>query len=155
MTFDIRDTALSVDEVLASVSHPSAGGIDVFIGTVRNFNDGRTVTKLEYEAYKTMAVLEMNRIANELTHEFKDVRLAAIHRVGSLVVGDIAVVCAASAVHRGEAFSACRRLIDEIKARVPIWKREWGPDGPYWIHWADARCTPDHGHQDHHHVHTP
>jgi molybdopterin synthase catalytic subunit len=153
--FDIRDTVLSVDEVLASVSHAGAGGIDIFVGTVRDFNDGRTVTKLEYEAYKTMGLLEMNRIADELTHEFKDVKLAAIHRVGSLVVGDIAVICAASAVHRGEAFTACRRLIDEIKARVPIWKREWGPDGPYWIHWADARCTSDHGHQGHHHVHTP
>jgi len=75
------------------------------------------------------------------------VRLAAVHRVGALVVGDAAVVCAASAVHRGEAFRACQALIDGIKGRAPIWKREHGPDGPYWVGWADARCHGDeHGH---------
>jgi molybdopterin synthase catalytic subunit len=64
-----------------------------------------------------------------------------IHRVGTLVVGDIAVVCAASAPHRGEAFEACRALIEGIKSRVPIWKREWGPDGAAWVGWVDARCA--------------
>ena len=77
------------------------------------------------------------------------VRVAATHRVGPLHVGDVAVACAASAPHRGEAFRACRELIDRIKARLPIWKREHGPDGPYWVGWEDARCAPDHG--DHHH----
>ena len=84
------------------------------------------------------------------------VRVFATHRVGSLAVGDVAVVCAASAPHRGEAFRACRELIDRVKARLPIWKREHGPDGPYWVGWEDARCSPkdDHGHEpgpDHRH----
>ena len=74
-------------------------------------------------------------------------RLAVLHRTGALVVGDVAVVCAASAPHRGEAYAACRALIDRVKARVPIWKREHGPDGAYWVGWQDARCeAPEHGH---------
>lgn len=153
--FEIRESPLSMDEVLRAVSHPGAGGVDVFLGLVRDTNEGRAVTKLEYEAYASMAVKEMERIAADIARDIPGVRLAAQHRVGSLAVGELAVVCAASAPHRGEAFAACRRLIDDIKARVPVWKREWGPDGPYWIHWEDARCAPDHGDNahDHHHGH--
>ncbi|MFO0646726.1 MAG: molybdenum cofactor biosynthesis protein MoaE [Polyangiales bacterium] len=152
--FEVRAEPLSVESVVAAVSHPGAGGIDVFLGAVRDSNEGRAVAKLEYEAYATMAVREMERIGEELSAAFPGVRLAAVHRVGSLSVGDLAVVCAASAPHRGEAFEACRRLIDEIKARVPVWKREWGPDGPYWINWVDARCSPDgHDHAHEHHEH--
>jgi molybdopterin synthase catalytic subunit len=94
-----------------------------------------------------MAVAEMRRIKQELERELAGVRVAVHHRVGSLGVGELAVVCAASAPHRGEAFAACRALIDRVKARVPIWKREHGPDGPYWVGWEDARCQ---GHEHHH-----
>jgi len=151
MNFTVGEGAIDVSAVVTDVSHAGAGAVDIFLGLVRDTNDGRAVTKLEYEAYGTMAVKEMERIASELQSRFPDVRLAARHRVGSLLVGDLAVVCAASAPHRSEAFAACRALIDEIKARVPVWKREWGPDGPYWIHWEDARCAPEHGGHDHHH----
>jgi molybdopterin synthase catalytic subunit len=144
--FEVREGPLSVDEVVAAVMHPGAGGVDVFLGAVRDTNDGRAVVKLEYEAYATMAVKEMARIGDEVERAFPGVRVAAQHRVGTLAVGDLAVVCGASAPHRGEAFAACRALIDAVKARVPIWKREWGPDGPYWINWIDARCTSDHAH---------
>jgi molybdopterin synthase catalytic subunit len=142
----IRAEPLSVDECVRAVAHASAGGIDVFIGAVRDSNDGRAVTVLEYEAYLSMAEKEMARIAVEIENEIPGVRLAVLHRVGRLVVGDVAVVCAASAPHRQQAFDACRALIDRIKARVPIWKREHGPDGPYWVGWEDARCRPGHGH---------
>jgi molybdopterin synthase catalytic subunit len=138
--FDIRADALSVDECIRAVSHSSAGGTSVFIGTVRDENDGRAVTLLEYEAYRAMAEKEMRRIAREIGDAVPSVRLAVLHRVGALRVGDIAVVCAASAPHRGEAFRACRMLIDLVKERVPIWKREHGPDGPYWVGFEDARC---------------
>jgi molybdopterin synthase catalytic subunit len=97
-----------------------------------------------------MAAKEMARIGAEISAEIAGVELAVLHRVGSLTVGQIAVVCAASAAHRGEAFSACRLLIDRIKARVPIWKREHGPSGPYWVGWEDARCSPE-GDGHHHH----
>jgi molybdopterin synthase catalytic subunit len=93
-----------------------------------------------------MATKEMAAIAAEIAGEIPGVRLAVLHRVGELRVGDLAVVCAASAPHRGQAFVACRALIDRIKERVPIWKREHGPDGPYWVGWQDARCAPGHEH---------
>ncbi len=148
----LRDRELSLDEALAKVRHAGAGGIAVFLGVVRDTNDGRPVVKLEYEAYASMAVAEMDRIAREIMGELPDVRVAVLHRTGALVVGDVAVVCAASAPHRGEAFKACRLLIDRIKARVPIWKREHGPDGAYWVGWEDARCGDDHDeHHPHHH----
>ncbi|HWZ91442.1 MAG TPA: molybdenum cofactor biosynthesis protein MoaE, partial [Polyangiaceae bacterium] len=97
------------------------------------------------------AVKEMARIGAEISAEIAGVELAVLHRVGSLEVGEVAVLCAASAAHRGEAFEACRLLIDRIKARVPIWKREHGPSGPYWVGWEDARCGPDADHSGHSH----
>ncbi len=147
---DVRDTTLSVDETLASVKRPGAGGLAVFIGVVRDESAGRAVTKLEYSAYASMAKREMERIADEIESEIEGARVAAMHRVGLLEVGDAAVICAASAPHRAEAFKACRELIDRIKARVPVWKREIGPDGEAWVGWEDARCSPD-GHEHHHH----
>ena len=136
-----------MDECVRAVSHPGAGGIDVFVGAVRDSNDGRAVTVLEYEAYASMAEKEMVRIASEIEGEIPGVRLAVVHRVGRLVVGDVAVVCAASAPHRQQAFAACRALIDRIKERVPVWKREHGPDGPHWVGWEDARSVPGHEHE--------
>jgi molybdopterin synthase catalytic subunit len=119
----IRREALSLDEVSLLVARPEAGAIATFLGVVRNMNDGRAVTLLEYEAYGTMAEAELQRILDEMHHEKPEVRVAATHRIGALSIGDAAVVCAASAPHRGEAFAACRELIDRIKARLPIWKR--------------------------------
>ena len=150
--FQIRETEINVAEVVAAVTRAEAGGIAVFVGTVRSENEGHAVTLLEYQAYASMAAKEMARIAEEIQGEIGDVRLAVLHRVGALRVGDTAVVCAASTPHRAEAFSACRLLIDRIKARVPIWKREHGPSGPYWVGWEDARCSPGAGggHGHHH-----
>jgi molybdopterin synthase catalytic subunit len=148
----LREQALSLDEAVAHVKHGGAGAVCVFMGTVRDHNDGLPVVRLEYEAYASMALAEMNRIASELAAEIPGLRLAVLHRTGSLVVGDVAIVCAASAPHRGEAYTACRALIDRVKARVPIWKREHGPEGAYWVGWQDARCAPDHDH-DHDHAH--
>ena len=113
--FCVRDSTLEPSEAIAAVSAPDIGGIDVFLGAVRNHNDGRAVTRLEYHAYVSMAEKEMARIAEEIAREIPGVRLAALHRIGSLGVGDLAVVCAAGAAHRGEAFQACRALIDRIK----------------------------------------
>lgn len=150
MKADVRDAPLSLDEAVDHVRRPGAGGIATFVGVVRDENDGRVVTRLDYSAYLSMAKKEMERIAEEIEREIEGARVCAIHRIGELAVGDAAIVCAASAPHRGEAFAACRELIDRIKARVPIWKREWGPHGAAWVGWEDARCAPDH---DHHHGH--
>ncbi len=151
MLVDVRDEALSIDEAITHVSKPSAGGLALFVGMVRDTNDGRDVTKLEYQAYTSMAKAEMARIATELEAEIEGTTVAALHRTGALDVGGIAVVCAASAPHRDEAFRACRALIDRIKARVPIWKREQGRDGATWVGWVDARCGEEghlHGAQE-------
>lgn len=152
---DVRDTPLSVDEALASVKRPNAGGLAVFVGVVRDSSSGRVVTKLEYSAYASMAKKEMERIGAEIEAEIPEVRVSALHRVGMLEIGDAAVICVASAPHRGEAFRACRLLIDRIKERVPVWKREIGPDGIEWVGWEDARCSPDghapDGHEHHAH----
>jgi molybdopterin synthase catalytic subunit len=139
----LRAGKLSADEVLAQVRHPGAGGIALFMGTVRDNNDGRAVRLLEYEAYREMALAEMERIVGDVEAAIPDARCAVAHRTGALQVGEVAVICAAAAPHRREAFAACRRLIDDVKARVPIWKREHGAEGPYWVGWEDARCADD------------
>jgi molybdopterin synthase catalytic subunit len=154
MKVELRESPpLSVDEALAHVTHPGAGGVSVFLGMVRDHNDGHAVSLLEYHAYASMAKAELQRIAQEVEAEVPGARVAAMHRLGKLAVGDVAVVCAASAQHRGEAFTACRALIERIKARVPIWKREHGPDGALWVGWVDARCAADEGGHGKSHVH--
>jgi molybdopterin synthase catalytic subunit len=149
----LRHGPVSLDEAVGFVSHDGAGALAVFVGVVRVENEGRTVSTLEYSAYAQMAVKEMGRIAAELAADLPGTRVAALHRLGLLRVGDIAIVCAASSPHRHEAFVASRQLIDRIKSRVPIWKRETGPDGAAWVGWVDARCEPDHGAHGHAHDH--
>lgn len=120
---------LSVDAAIASVRHASAGGIAVFLGVVRDHAEGRAVTRLDYEAHATLAARELAAVASEVLAAQAEVRVHAVHRVGQLEIGELAVVVAASAPHRAEAFDACRALIERIKERVPIWKKEWGADG--------------------------
>jgi len=125
----VRGEPLSVDEAISVVSHPAAGGIAVFIGVVRDHADGKAVAQLDYEAHETLAERELAKVAGEVLAQHAGVRVCAVHRTGSLRVGERAVVVAASAPHRAEAFAACRMLIELIKERVPIWKKEWGVDG--------------------------
>lgn len=119
------------------------GAVCTFTGVVRDHNEGRAVTRLEYEAYPAMAESEMRRIGTEVLAATGADGLAIAHRVGSLAVGEPSVVVTAAAAHRADAFAACRRAIDELKARVPIWKREHTADGAVWV--ADARG----GHEAH------
>ncbi len=131
---DVRDHALSIDEVFAAVGHPAAGGVALFVGVVRDHADGKTVARLDYEAHVDLAIKETTRILATIAREIPETRLAAVHRVGSLKVGDYAVVIGVSAPHREEAFRGCRLAIDRIKETVPIWKKEWAPDGTaYWV----------------------
>jgi molybdopterin synthase catalytic subunit len=126
---DVRDEPLSVDEVLEAVKHASAGGVSLFVGVVRDHADGKAVERLDYEAHPTMAKSEMLRVLEQVEADFPGSRLAAVHRVGKLVVGDLAIVLAASAPHRAQAIEACHAAIDRIKESVPVWKKEWAPDG--------------------------
>ena len=125
---DIRDTPLSVDEVFRAVAHPAAGGTAVFVGAVRGQDGGRAVTDLGYSAHPS-ALDELRTVTDEVAAAHDVVAVAAVHRVGDLAVGDLAVVVAVSCAHRGEAFVACRALIDELKSRVPIWKHQVFADG--------------------------
>jgi molybdopterin synthase catalytic subunit len=109
------------------------GGLALFVGVVRGENEGHRVDRLEYEAYGPMAEKEMALIAEDLSRSHPDAQVIFRHRVGSLIVGDVAVVVAASAPHRAEAFAACRAGIEAIKAKVPIWKHEFGPSGAVWV----------------------
>jgi molybdopterin synthase catalytic subunit/molybdopterin converting factor small subunit len=130
----LRDTPLSVDEAIAAVAHAGAGGIAVFLGVVRDHAEQGSVARLDYEAHLGLAEKELQRILSELMLEHAGTRLYALHRVGSLAIGEVAVIVAASAPHRGAAFAACREAIDRIKQTVPIWKKEWAPDGSaLWV----------------------
>lgn len=124
---------LSLDRVVAAVRGPGMGGIVTFTGMVRDHNHGATIDHLEYEAYGAMAVREMTRLVGEIEAEIAGARLAVEHRTGTLAIGELAVVIAAAAPHRAEAFAACRAMIDRLKDRVPIWKKEFGTDGETWV----------------------
>jgi molybdopterin synthase catalytic subunit len=124
----IRDTPLSVDEVLRAVGDDAAGGTALFVGTVRNHDGGAGVDALSYSCHPT-AEAEMRRIAEKVVAGHPVRALAAVHRVGDLTVGDLAVVVAVACPHRGEAFDACRKLIDDLKHEVPIWKHQTFSDG--------------------------
>ena len=126
-------TPLSLDRCIVAVGGPGMGGITTFTGMVRRHSRGVQVDHLEYEAYGPMAIREMTRLCDEIEAEIAGTRLAVEHRIGRLEVGDIAVVIAAAAPHRAEAFTACRAMIDRLKDRVPIWKKEVGDDGAEWI----------------------
>lgn len=129
----VRETPLDVAEVLAAVEDPAAGGVVSFTGLVRASDGGREVVGLGYSAHPT-AEEAMRRVAEAVVAAVPVVRVAALHRVGELVVGDVAVVVAASAAHRGQAFDAARRLIDDLKASVPIWKHQRFADGTQeWV----------------------
>jgi molybdopterin synthase catalytic subunit len=131
---EVRSEPLSIDEVVAAVRQRSAGAIAIFLGVVRDHHAGKPVARLDYEAYVALANTEMARILDELMRTHPNTCIAAVHRVGALPVGDTAVVVAASAAHREQAFELCRTAIDRIKQTVPIWKKEWAPDGSaLWV----------------------
>ena len=124
----IRDTPLSVDEVHRAVMADEAGGIALFAGAVRDHDHGASVTALSYQAHPS-AEAELRRVAEEVAEKFPTIGVAAVHRVGDLAIGDLAVVVAVSCPHRDEAIRGCHALIDEIKRSVPIWKHQYFEDG--------------------------
>ena len=124
----VRESELSVDEVRAAVADPAAGGIALFAGTVRDTDHDQGVTGLSYSAHP-LATDELRRVAEVVAEKYPVIGIAAVHRVGDLAIGDLAVVLAVSCPHRAEAFDACRDLIDILKASVPIWKHQRFDDG--------------------------
>jgi molybdopterin synthase catalytic subunit len=124
---------LSMDALLAEVNGPSMGGVVTFTGVVRDHARGSEIDHLEYEAYAPMAEKEMRKIVDAIALRWPQVRIAISHRVGRLAIGDAAVMIAAAAPHRAEAFEACRFAIDTLKKTVPIWKKEFATSGAYWV----------------------
>lgn len=135
MMMDIKLSAepLNVNYCIDLVRSPGCGGIDIFIGTVRNATNGKQVVRLEFEAYERMALKEMGKLAEEAIKKWSVHKVVVHHRTGVLQVGEIPVVIAVSAAHRDAAFDACRYLIDTLKKTVPIWKKEVFENGEVWV----------------------
>jgi molybdopterin synthase catalytic subunit len=128
----ISEQPLDTGAVVQRVLGPDAGGIVTFVGAVRDASRGHAIRHLEYEAYPAMAERELEKICDEALQQW-GARVAIAHRIGHLPIGEIAVVVAAAAGHRAEAFAACRYAIDTLKQRVPIWKKEFAEGGEYWV----------------------
>lgn len=139
--YRLTTDAIDLNEVIAAVRDPAAGAIATFLGVTRDHNDGRQVTRLEYEAYPGMAEQEMARIGAEAARRWPTCKIAMVHRTGVVPLGEASVAIATSAAHRPEAFAACRFAIDRLKAAVPIWKKEYFVGGEAWI----GHCCSDHG----------
>jgi molybdopterin synthase catalytic subunit len=129
----ITDKQIDIQKVVDTASSLEAGAVDVFIGTVRNHANGKNVVWLEYEAYETMAVAEIRKIVDEASARWHLCGWAVSHRVGTLRPGEVSVVVAVSTPHRKNSFEACQYIIDHLKAKAPIWKKEVFEDGEEWI----------------------
>lgn len=131
----LTEREIDVELLIERVESAERGAVVTFLGTVRNHHSGREVERLEYSAYGPMAEIECERIRFEAEHQW-GAAVALEHRVGALGIGDVSVAIAAAAAHRDEAFAACRHVIEQLKRRVPIWKREHYADGT--VEWVDA-----------------
>ncbi len=136
---EVTEAPIDPLRLYRAVARPEAGAVVIFVGTVRDHDGDEAVERLDYEAHPEMAERELRRVLAETEASVEDARLAAVHRIGSLRVGEIAVVLAASAPHRAEAFEAARKGMERLKARVPIWKKQWSTDGEgRWLALSDC-----------------
>jgi molybdopterin synthase catalytic subunit len=129
----LSETPLSIDQSYQFLQDPEAGGICLFVGTIRNKNQNKDVENLTMEAYNAMAKKQMERIATEAAAQWPIQKISVSHRTGKLEIGDIAVIIGVCSIHRAEAFKACEWLIDTLKKEVPIWKNEFYEDGSSWL----------------------
>ena len=129
----VQAEPLSVDDCIRHIAAPECGGLCVFLGTVRDNSDGQATDHLEYEAYAEMATETICAIMSEAKARWDITKTAVQHRTGKLEIGEVSVIVAVSSGHRAEAFEACRYIIDELKTRAPIWKKEFGEAGEVWV----------------------
>ena len=141
--FELTTQPIQDKTLRSSMVSPDCGGFVSFEGWVRDWNDGRRVKKLHYEAYEPLALSEGHRIVNEAFEKYPISELRAIHRLGELELSEIAVWVGATGRHREEAFGACRFVIDQITAHAPIWKKEFYEDGE--SEWVGCRSCAKHG----------
>ncbi len=130
---EIVSEKIDIVQVLESIKDCSAGGIDMFIGTTRNYSNGKKVLSLEYEVYVPMAIKKMKEIEEIVRKRWEICKISMIHRIGKVEVGEVSVVIAVSSTHRKEAFESCRFTIDILKKEVPIWKKEVFENGEIWV----------------------
>jgi len=130
---ELIDSPLMIDPQFQFLQTEEAGGICLFIGTIRNKNQGKEVNSLTMEAYSPMAVKQMEKLITAAGEKWPIIKVAVCHRIGPLEIGDIAVIIGVTCVHRAEAFEACQWLIDTLKKEVPIWKNEYYTDGSSWL----------------------
>jgi molybdopterin synthase catalytic subunit len=140
---EITAEKIDVETIIGSVGAPEAGGIALFLGTTRNNSDGKKVQSLAYEAYVPMAIKMMGDIANEIHKRWNVHNVSIVHRVGDVPVSEASVVIAVSAAHRNAALESCRYAIDELKKRVPIWKKEIFENGAEWVENMEAKVQKD------------
>lgn len=150
-------TPLSVEPFLELDAHPECGGLALFVGTVRDHHEGRAVSRLRYTAYEPMAARVIHDVARDTKDRFGVPYVRIAHRLGDLIIGDVAIVCVVRAPHRAEAFDACRYAVDAVKHGAPIWKEEFYADGTSAF--VEGCCIRDDGHDDtsrphRHHSHT-
>ncbi len=131
--FEVRETPITIDEVERAVRHGGAGAVVGFAGTVRDHTGPHAVEALEYEAYVGMAEKYLRRIGGEVAEKYAGARVAILHRIGRLAVGEVSVVIAVATPHRADAFDGCRHVIERLKEDVPIWKKELRTDGSVWV----------------------
>jgi molybdopterin synthase catalytic subunit len=131
----LTDQPIDTPALVRSVMRTSDGACVVFEGVVRDHHDGHRVESIFYDAYRPMAEKEIAKIVEAVQREQPDVQIALLHRLGALAVGDVSISIVCVSPHRGEAFTACRAMIDRVKETVPIWKKERGPDGEEWVGW--------------------
>jgi molybdopterin synthase catalytic subunit len=148
-SFQLNSSKIDPNKLRSSVLHPSCGGLVIFEGIVRDFNEGKVVTALEYEAYPELVDTESKKIFSEIQSQFQCRSVVVEHRIGKLDVGDIAVWIGVSSVHRGAAFKACEYMIDELKIRLPIWKKEHYSD--HFSSWVNCQTCGNYKSK----VHTP
>ena len=129
----IEDNSFNVEDVVKRVQSNSSGAEVIFIGKVRNHSKGKSITRLDYSAYESMAISEIKKIVEVALNKFEIDKIAVSHRVGKLEIGDLAVVIAVSSAHRTAGFKANQFIIDEIKKTVPIWKKEYTEEGEVWV----------------------
>jgi molybdopterin synthase catalytic subunit len=152
MRFRLAEAAIDLDVSRAPLLDGAAGGYVSFEGWVRNLNEGRDVLRLEYEAFAALANKEGERIIDEATRQFPILHAQCVHRVGSLAVGELAVWVGVSSEHRAEAFEACRYIIDSVKHRLPIWKKEHYVNGDSgWVNCERCAAPTHEHHPDHSH----
>ena len=150
--FRFSHTKIDVDSLRQLLENSKAGGIVTFEGLVRNHNEGRSVLSLVYEAHEPLAVKEGERVIDEAKRRFDVYDVICVHRVGDLAIGELAVWVGVSAAHRGTAFGACQYAIDEIKSRLPIWKKETYTDGSSgWVNCQSCAEAGSSAHKPHKH----